>query len=100
MHASFTYDGQRARGDYGVRRSDVLGQSHPGLDDPLVLHNALSAAVDDGQVSHLPSLSLSPNYIITENQLTKYKLHKVVLSPMTKTTMLQKVKREHKFNSM
>ncbi|XP_054274921.1 transcription factor AP-2-epsilon-like isoform X2 [Macrosteles quadrilineatus] len=48
MHASFPYDGQR-RTEYGVRRSDVLGQSHPGIDDPLVLHNALSAAVDDGQ---------------------------------------------------
>lgn len=50
MHASFPYDGQRGRTEYGVRRSDSLVQSHPGLDDPLVLHNALSAAVDDGQV--------------------------------------------------
>ncbi|XP_046680054.1 transcription factor AP-2-epsilon isoform X2 [Homalodisca vitripennis] len=48
MHASFPYDSQRGRTEYGVRRSDSLVQ-HPGLDDPLVLHNALSAAVDDGQ---------------------------------------------------
>jgi hypothetical protein len=52
MHASFPYESNRGREYGGVRRPDVLIQSHPGLDsqDPLVLHNALSA-VDDGQVS-------------------------------------------------
>ncbi|XP_069676113.1 transcription factor AP-2-epsilon isoform X4 [Periplaneta americana] len=51
MHASFPYESNRGREYGGVRRPDVLIQSHPGLDsqDPLVLHNALSA-VDDGQV--------------------------------------------------
>ncbi|KAJ9573691.1 hypothetical protein L9F63_008904, partial [Diploptera punctata] len=50
MHASFPYESNRGREYGGVRRPDVLIQSHPGLDsqDPLVLHNALSA-VDDGQ---------------------------------------------------
>ena len=51
MHTSFPYDSNRNR-DYGVRRSDVLIQSHPGLEtqDSLTLHNALASAVDDGQV--------------------------------------------------
>ncbi|KAG8310476.1 Transcription factor AP-2-alpha [Homalodisca vitripennis] len=56
MHASFPYDSQRGRTEYGVRRSDSLVQ-HPGLDDPLVLHNALSAAVDDGQRGPITPMS-------------------------------------------
>ncbi|XP_066998607.1 transcription factor AP-2-epsilon isoform X2 [Anabrus simplex] len=49
MHASFPYESNRGR-EYGVRRPDVLIQSHPGLDgqDPLVLHGALTG-VDDPQ---------------------------------------------------
>lgn len=52
MHASFPYESNRTARDYGVRRPDVLIQSHPGLDgqDPLVLHGGLSG-VDDPQVS-------------------------------------------------
>jgi hypothetical protein len=58
MHsaAAFSYETSR-RGEYGVRRPDVLVPSgHPGLDgqDSLVLHNALSN-VDDNQVG-LPFL--------------------------------------------
>ncbi|XP_014279040.1 transcription factor AP-2-beta isoform X2 [Halyomorpha halys] len=48
MHTGFPYDAQPRRSDYGIRRSDLL--QHSGLDDSqLVLHNALSSAVDDGQ---------------------------------------------------
>ncbi|XP_049834290.1 transcription factor AP-2-epsilon isoform X3 [Schistocerca gregaria] len=72
MHASFPYESNRAARDYGVRRPDVLIQSHPGLDgqDPLVLHGGLSAvddpqntSVDDGAVfiNDLPLLkSMKP----------------------------------------
>lgn len=66
MHASFSYDGQRGRTEYGVRRSDVLGQSHPGLDDPLVLHNALTAAVDDGQVGPRTRVGTCQQIIISD----------------------------------
>lgn len=59
MHPSFPYEGGRSRGgEYGsgvggVRgRGDVLVQSHPGLEDSLVLHNALSSVVEEAQVSH------------------------------------------------
>jgi hypothetical protein len=64
MHASFPYESNRGSEYGGVRRPDVLIQSHPGLDpqDPLVLHNALSA-VDDGQVSP-HSLSLTQYYML------------------------------------
>lgn len=59
MHPSFPYESGRSRGggDYGsglggVRgRGDVLVQSHPGLEDSLVLHNALSSVVEEAQVS-------------------------------------------------
>jgi len=58
MHPSFPYESSRSRGgDYGsgvggVRgRGDVLVQSHPGLEDSLVLHNALSSVVEEAQVS-------------------------------------------------
>ncbi|CAH1392707.1 unnamed protein product [Nezara viridula] len=48
MHTGFPYDGQPRRSDYGIRRSELL--QHSGLDESqLVLHNALSSAVDDGQ---------------------------------------------------
>jgi hypothetical protein len=30
----------------------VLVQSHPGLEDSLVLHNALSSVVEEAQVSY------------------------------------------------
>lgn len=52
MHVSFPYETHRNnRNDYGiVRRSEMLMQSHPGLDDSLTLHNALSDVVDDNQV--------------------------------------------------
>lgn len=52
MHASFPYETNRnSRNEYGVvRRSEMLMQSHPGLDDPLALHNALAGVVDDNQV--------------------------------------------------
>lgn len=52
MHASFPYESNRnSRNEYGVvRRSEMLMQSHPGLDDPLALHNALAGVVDDNQV--------------------------------------------------
>lgn len=51
MHASFPYETNRnSRNEYGVvRRSEMLMQSHPGLDDPLALHNALAGVVDDNQ---------------------------------------------------
>ncbi|XP_065211354.1 transcription factor AP-2-epsilon isoform X2 [Planococcus citri] len=51
MHASFPYESNRnSRNEYGVvRRSEMLMQSHPGLDDPLALHNALAGVVDDNQ---------------------------------------------------
>lgn len=59
MHPSFPYESGRSRGgEYGsgvggVRgRGDVLVQSHPGLEDSLVLHNALSSVVEEAQVSH------------------------------------------------
>lgn len=58
MHPSFPYESGRSRGgEYGsgvggVRgRGDVLVQSHPGLEDSLVLHNALSSVVEEAQVS-------------------------------------------------
>lgn len=58
MHPSFPYESSRSRGgEYGsgvggVRgRGDVLVQSHPGLEDSLVLHNALSSVVEEAQVS-------------------------------------------------
>jgi len=58
MHSSFPYESGRSRGgEYGsgiggVRgRGDVLVQSHPGLEDSLVLHNALSSVVEEAQVS-------------------------------------------------
>jgi len=60
MHPSFPYESGRSRGgDYGsgvggVRgRGDVLVQSHPGLEDSLVLHNALSSVVEEAQVSRI-----------------------------------------------
>ncbi|XP_050534824.1 transcription factor AP-2-epsilon isoform X3 [Daktulosphaira vitifoliae] len=56
MHPTFPYESSRSRGgDYGsgvggVRgRGDVLVQSHPGLEDSLVLHNALSSVVEEAQ---------------------------------------------------
>lgn len=59
MHPSFPYESGRSRGgEYGsgvggVRgRGDVLVQSHPGLEDSLVLHNALSSVVEEAQVSY------------------------------------------------
>jgi len=60
MHASFPYESNRAREYGGVRRPDVLIQSHPVLDsqDSLVIHNALSG-VDDGQVGML-NMSVKP----------------------------------------
>ena len=60
MHASFPYESNRAREYAGVRRPDVLLQSHPVLDsqDSLVIHNALSG-VDDGQVGLL-NVSVKP----------------------------------------
>lgn len=58
MHPSFPYESGRSRGgEYGsgvggIRgRGDVLVQSHPGLEDSLVLHNALSSVVEEAQVS-------------------------------------------------
>lgn len=60
MHPSFPYESGRSRGgEYGsgvggVRgRGDVLIQSNPGLEDSLVLHNALSSVVEEAQVSHI-----------------------------------------------
>lgn len=64
MHASFPYETTRnSRNEYGVvRRSEMLMQSHPGLDDPaLALHNALAGVVDDNQVRLGHSLFASPH---------------------------------------
>ena len=72
MHASFPYESNRGREYGGVRRPDVLIQSHSVLDsqDPLVIHNALSA-VDDGQVGKLHvSLTVIMSYMYVIIQVT------------------------------
>jgi len=84
MHPSFPYESGRSRGgEYGsgvggVRgRGDVLVQSHPGLEDSLVLHNALSSVVEEAQVSHrvliccvfLPRLIIFPSYLYHHNNI-------------------------------
>ncbi len=65
MHASFPYETNRSsRNEYGViRRSEMLMQSHLGLDDPLPLHNALAGIVDDNQVCILLHLL---TYLLTD----------------------------------
>jgi hypothetical protein len=50
MHG-FHYEGPGRRSEYS-RRSEIL--QHSNLDDGMALHNALSSAVDDGQVRHTP----------------------------------------------
>lgn len=74
MHASFPYESNRGREYGGVRRPDVLIQSHPGLDsqDPLVLHNALSA-VDDGQVNKHSSVNTQLDFAFIFYSVTCFK---------------------------
>lgn len=79
MHPSFPYESSRSRGaEYGsgvggVRgRGDVLVQSHPGLEDSLVLHNALSSVVEEAQASFEQFFSLCADTVACLKHLYSY----------------------------
>lgn len=52
----------------------MLMQSHPGLDDPLALHNALAGVVDDNQVIYTIFLPLFLLFYGGLERLKKWKI--------------------------